>query len=87
MREIKELLHKHNRHITPIAQHPELPDHADATLRELAAAAYAHPYNSVEHQRSWLVAMDYEQEHCPDSGKDYPLLRLVCERLIARMAS
>lgn len=64
---------------------PQLPEAADPTLRDLVAAAFAHPYNTVEHQRHWLVALDYEQERCPDPTKDYPLLRLVCERLIHRL--
>lgn len=70
---------------TPVAQSPHLPDTVDPTLRRLVEAAYAHPYNSVEHQRSWLVALDYEEEHCPTRGKDYALHRRVCERLIARI--
>lgn len=71
---------------TPVSRAPHLPDDADATLRDLAAAAYQHPYNSVEHQRSWLVVLDYEEEHCPARNKNYSLLRAVCERLIARLA-
>ncbi len=70
---------------TRVGSAPVLPGCADATLRDLAAAAYDHPYNSADHQRNWLVALDYEQEHCPDEGKDYPLHRNVCERLIARL--
>lgn len=62
-----------------------LPERFDATMRDLVHAAFAHPYNSVEHQRHWLVALDYEEEHHPVEDKDYPLHRLVCERLIARL--
>ncbi|MEO0603599.1 MAG: hypothetical protein AAF211_19325, partial [Myxococcota bacterium] len=70
---------------TALSSAPDLPDDVDATLRDLVEAAYTHPYNSAEHQRHWLVALDYEQEHCPQPRRDYPLLRLVCEHLIARL--
>jgi len=71
---------------TPAGATPALPDDVDPTLRDLVEAAYAHPYDTPEHHRAWLVALDYEQEHCPTDARDYVLLRQVAERLLARLA-